>query len=289
MENKVFYRKLRFSPNTDPDSSYTRYHLQNLDANNFTMSHDKLEVFTTFLSFVDKKEIKAFQFKEHLMRLMHNALDAQISIPSVFEKLSHAIHECLGGTLVEFHSRSKVPARVRLIARCDASIDIHISTYQPAWVDTPIRLIRFCGERLRPELKSTQFAVCEAARAYALEKGAAEALLVSETGMLRECAWSNVFWFDREKQLWTTKEHILEGVTRKAIANIHPFKTKELTLDSMLTEAQEVFITQSTSGITAVKCIDQKEFSDTEWSIELQKKLHIQIKQSSETLGRINE
>ena len=87
--------------------------------------------------------------------------------------------------------------------------------------------------------------------------GANEALLVGPEGIVREGAWSNIFWLDALGVLFTPAENLLPGCIREMIFRYGPVKQGNFSTAELLSTAAEVFITKSTVGIIPVCSIDE--------------------------------
>lgn len=125
--------------------------------------------------------------------------------------------------------------------------------------------IKVCDiESLRsvPEIKGTaDRGVSLHARRTAEDRGYDEALLVDRDGIVREGAWSNFFWFDKHGILNTPSDKILNGVTRQVVLEIagtfFQIRQQNNSLDTILHDADEAFITQATHGIVPVVMINK--------------------------------
>jgi len=119
-----------------------------------------------------------------------------------------------------------------------------------------IKLVSFLGKRNIPRAKILADVFCYLAKHYAKTCGAYEALLVDpKKYYVRECAYANVFWVDGG-ELYTTNKNILYGIIRDTVVEIAGKCNFEgIKLKSLL-NADEVFITQTTSGILPVIEID---------------------------------
>jgi D-alanine transaminase len=101
------------------------------------------------------------------------------------------------------------------------------------------------------------------AKEEALEAGAEEALLIEDNGDVIEGSASNFFWVDKDGVLYThpANEMILNGITRQsviALADANEVKVveKTFTLEEVLENAQEAFITSTTKLVMPVAKID---------------------------------
>jgi branched-subunit amino acid aminotransferase/4-amino-4-deoxychorismate lyase len=159
-------------------------------------------------------------------------------------------------------SLSSERTRIKL-AGSPEGIAILVQPYRAPWQpDAAIALCSYAGERERPEHKlNLSSDISHTARNAALQQGAQEALLVSHDGVVREGAWSNFFWIDRDrKALVTPSTRCLPGITRALILELAqgvlPVFVEDCSLAQILDSAIEACITQATTGITAVASID---------------------------------
>ena len=122
-----------------------------------------------------------------------------------------------------------------------------------------VKLISFPGQRTIPRAKTLADAFCYLAKRHALKCGVYEALLIEPKTYVRECAYANVFWVNNGK-LYTTNRDILFGITRETVIDIAGEILGKVFFQGIkhksLMKADEVFITQTTSGILPVVEID---------------------------------
>ena len=153
---------------------------------------------------------------------------------------------------------------VRVVAS-EEGFSLCASPFQTLWpVGSTIKLRSFQLQRALPEHKTTSAAVSVLAHRDAAAAGADEALLISDEGLVREGAWSNIFWFDRSGALFTSKSSVLPGVTRRILQQLVDCHAVDLAYDEFLTTAAEIFITQSTTGLTPVMQVDDRSFATGE-------------------------
>lgn len=151
---------------------------------------------------------------------------------------------------------------VRLLLRlvlAPNKLDIVVDWYIAPWPpESPIDAISVSGIRPASAHKTTHIETSVLARKRAHQRHAQEAILIDENSFVKEGAWSNLFWVDQEGMLCTTDSDILPGVTRRIIMEKIPVKISNISLPDLIKTATEVFITQSTTGITPVATIDGK-------------------------------
>ncbi len=211
-----------------------------------------------------------FQLDRHIERLLDNLgrVYPGQALSSIFDKqwirgqVISAVRDRLLQQKNDFPDEDP-RAKIRLVSRNIHSLELFIEGFQTLWpTDRPLRVASTSLSRQNPRVKTCNISHTRAARAQALEKGFDEVLLLDEERFVLEGATSNVFWFDREGTLHTPSDGCLLGITRENILALHACEQDMLTLDEMRTRAAEVFLTQSTSGISPVAYIDDKAVSN---------------------------
>ncbi len=193
---------------------------------------------------------KIFRWPEHFKRLKASVAGAGFKLAKSAAVIEGELQKALGGV--------KGEARLRVIvsARTVTVMAEPLAEKPKAYYQKGIAVVGFYAERRQPEVKWWQDAMCVKAKAYAVEQGAYEALLVNRKGRVPECAQANVFWVKNGK-LFTPARGMLKGVTRDFVIELVggqcAYRTPTL-LELM--EADEVFITQTSSGILPVVRID---------------------------------
>ncbi len=137
------------------------------------------------------------------------------------------------------------------------SVDLYTPKHPPA---KPLALKSVLLDRPLPHIKSTDLSLQKAAAASAAAAGADEALLVDSSGYVRECAWANLFWVDRRGRVLTPARSVLPGITRRVLLEngLAELAGSEIDPEMLAAESTEVFISQSTAGITPVSLLDGK-------------------------------
>lgn len=124
-----------------------------------------------------------------------------------------------------------------------------------------VKLVSFLGKRTFPKVKQTGDTFCAVSKKYATEHDAYESLFVDGEENITECTYSNIFWIINE-QIYTTDKNILFGITRQTVLDIvEEYHYSTITYEKLL-EADEVFITQTTSGILPVVQIDDRKIGN---------------------------
>jgi len=149
-------------------------------------------------------------------------------------------------------------AKIRVIlTKEDLIITVEQLSEKPkSMYENGIKLVSFHGKRNIPHAKKLADAFCFLAKAHAESCGAYEALLVDPKTYVRECAYANVFWIKNGK-ISTTNKDILFGITRETVVDL---AGKDVIFEGVkyknILDSDEVFITQTTSGILPVVEID---------------------------------
>ena len=118
------------------------------------------------------------------------------------------------------------------------------------------------GLRAHPEYKSCSALTSVMARQTAYEHGAGEALLVDLEGIVKEGAWSNFFWVDGPGTVRTPRTGLLPGITRAIVIWLagregSQVLEEDCSLETIMAEASEAFITQATHGLVGVVALGE--------------------------------
>ncbi len=219
------------------------------------------KIFTTFIAHLDEKQKRiSIRFLEkHRQRLINQAKEINLDFTKYLEENPWAIENALLRIFAENFANFTSPELIMRIVLQTNVLEIFIDSYQSRFPNKrAISLFPYWGERYLPHLKTSVTKVSRLALKNAREQDCDEALLLNNDNQITECAWANIFWVDRGNNLCTTKSNILEGINRNEIINSFPCILKDIDLQGLFRDAKEVFITQSTTGITAVKSIDNK-------------------------------
>jgi branched-subunit amino acid aminotransferase/4-amino-4-deoxychorismate lyase len=111
--------------------------------------------------------------------------------------------------------------------------------------------------------KSTSYAENMMAQEHAMERGADDALLVGDDGIVLEAPTANVWWRTGDRLFTPSLESpILAGVTRSLLLELSrdPVEEGSYPLDHLLA-ADEAFLTSSIREVMPVRAIDEGEFS----------------------------
>jgi branched-subunit amino acid aminotransferase/4-amino-4-deoxychorismate lyase len=254
-------------------ATFTETHSGDQSVSEFTlptsMTFPEL-VFTTMLlqkttNTARETKCAIYRFSEHIERVKKHAQDIN---PPLYSPPSQFIRRCFLESLRRarqtrwFDSNILNNYLARIILK-ESHLLITLSPWKPLWCkDKAIDVTLFHGQRPLAAFKSCLTATSIAAREDAEKNKSGEALLVNEDGQITEGAWSNIFWVDPQDQLYTPPlESSLRGITQKAVMNLHPTQIASLHVTDLDTRVKEIFITQSTTGITPVVTVDGRPIS----------------------------
>lgn len=196
---------------------------------------------------------KIFALKQHIDRLFHSA--SEIGIEAIYGKNDIFNFVC------ETKKRSSLKeARIKIVLT-ETFLIIIVSELilRPiTWYQSGTEIVTYNIERILPDVKSMNSLPSVLAGKYAKNMRKYEAILIDREGMVREGSISNIFWIKSGK-LYTTKTRILKGITREITLKISPKIIPVCEQDVFLKDvlnSDEVFITNTTSGILPVNKID---------------------------------
>ena len=118
-----------------------------------------------------------------------------------------------------------------------------------------VKLVSYHGQRTLPYAKTLADCFSYVAKQYAVSKGVYESLLIDSKSFTRECAYANIFWV-KDGLLFSTNKNVLFGITRETVIELSDGCQFEGIKYKSLLQADEIFITQTTSGILPVSEID---------------------------------
>jgi|GEM_PF-4811970 len=231
-------------------------------------------VFTTFLARVNRDPKQTPQKEDtqvwsksviglslHLNRIIENARILGVDRTVLQALTQEQIRKYLSVELEHFLSHTEVSAtktkiRVRLLMS-NHGLEIFLDEYQNNWEDLcGVSAVAASVTRPTPALKTVPSHESCNARKAAISLGVDEAILVDSEGIVREGAWTNIFWVDDRGRLFTTKHKVLPGIMRALIVGHFAVNLEDWTLTQIKQSAREIFLTQSTSGITPVLQFD---------------------------------
>lgn len=252
----------------------------------FSFESDLSRSFTTLTTVLIKSKTKfaralvmtqepaLFRLDAHITRLLNGAQQLGILDPKKSEHQADQIEQILLKELAHFYKsqflnykvsdQAFARLKIRLVIN-RSGLELAIEPLALAWPPTqPINVCSYQGDRLNPEIKTTNVQTAMEARKKMLSAQIHEVVLISKTGIIREGSWSNFFWFEKDGSLFTTKSEILPGITRDTILNLTSVTLKDITVDDLFTNASEAFITQSSTGVTPINTFDGKKIGTGE-------------------------
>jgi branched-subunit amino acid aminotransferase/4-amino-4-deoxychorismate lyase len=194
----------------------------------------------------------------HLSRLQGDAAAFHLRLADTGEIL-----QLLRSSLDGYHAAFPEVREIRLrIIGSSKGIEIFLDPFFRRFPeDSAISVRTFAGDRHFPLQKTTCTETSVAAFRSAEAQGCHEALLINGQGKVSEGAWSNVWWFDRRGQLFTSGEAVLPGITRALLLEYHNAASASVEPAALLSAA-EVFLSQSTHDIIPVGAIDGQVIGD---------------------------
>ena len=202
---------------------------------------------------------KIFRLDDHLARLFLSVEIMKMKTKWSFKKVHNEIAKTL-----EHTKWSEMKIRVILTEKDLVIIAEKQQEKTSEMYKKGVKLISYEGKRTIPHAKKLADPFCYLAKQEALSAGVFEALLVDPKDYVRECAYANIFWV-KKGEVYTTNKDILFGITRETVVEIVNTKCAEKECMfkgikySELLKADEIFITQTTSGILPIISIDDKK------------------------------
>ena len=124
-----------------------------------------------------------------------------------------------------------------------------------------VKCVSFYGKRNLPHAKKLADVFSYVAKKYAESCSTFESVLVDSKTYVRECAYANIFWVNGG-ELYSTNKEILFGITRETVVELAGDCHFEGIKFKSLLNADEVFITQTTSGILPVTEINGQKIGN---------------------------
>lgn len=215
-------------------------------------------VFETFLARKKGSEATILGFDMHLSRILDGAYELSLA-SSTHAALTESVH-----TVLKTFNWIDTTEAILRIALLENDLIIRCSSWFPRLPLTGAHLIPYTAERSLPHLKSCSASISENAAHHAQANGGDEGLLLSESGLVREGAWSNLFFVDQKGTLHALTTCALPGITQqillKLAAGTYSISFDEISLSTLLQTAREVFITNATHGIVPVIRIGETSF-----------------------------
>ncbi len=224
---------------------------------------------------------KVFRLGEHLDRLYGSAATFELDPGLTKEELAAEILRWLAANDVteDFHFRPIVTRGKRFPPRMDPRFSSSDATViivggpvgQPGAptgggarvVTSPVR--RPAPSVMPAHVKSLSYGPALLARLDAIRRGADEAIMLDELGLVAEATVANVFAIRDGALLTPVPRACLDGITRRAImslgadAGLHVLEVG-LTPEA-LAEAEEVFLTGTSAEVTPVTSLDGLELA----------------------------
>ncbi len=197
---------------------------------------------------------KIFRFDDHLARLFVSADVINLKSPWTFKKVYKEVVNVLSK---DKHKNVKI--RIILTKKHLVVTVEKLAEKPEGFYKKGIKMVSFLGRRNIPRAKILADCFLHLAKKHAEACGVYEALLVDPKEFyVREGAYSNIFWVN-DGELYATNKNILFGITRDTVVELakanSPCNFEGVKLKSLI-NADEVFMTQTTSGILPVVEID---------------------------------
>lgn len=199
---------------------------------------------------------KPFRLEDHLARLYVSADVMGLASKWEFKRAQEEVLRVLEKSAWSETRVRVILGREELIIMAEKLIEKPEEMYKEG-----VKIVSYQGKRNAPHAKRVADTFCHMAKQHALSCSAYEALLVDPKTYVRECAYANVFWVDGN-ELYTTNKEILFGITRETVLELAGECHFEGIKYKSLLNADEVFITQTTSGILPVVQIDGQKIGN---------------------------
>jgi branched-chain amino acid aminotransferase len=220
---------------------------------------------------------RVFKLKEHIKRLYNAAKAISLEIPLSPQQMSEIVVEsCRRNGIHDGYIRLVVTRGKGDLGlsplKCPKAtvfcIAATISLYPEELYEKGLNIITAVQRRnkatiIDPQVKSLNYLNNILARIEADRVGAAEALMLTEDGLVAECSADNIF-IVRGGEIWTPPIHlgILEGITRSTIIELaqkngFTVREKEFTVFNLIS-ADECFLSGTAAELIAVTELDGK-------------------------------
>lgn len=194
---------------------------------------------------------KIFRLEDHLKRLYTSAQAMGLKPRWTAKKTEAEIFRVLA------LDKGKKEIKMRVILTNDDPILMleELEEKPEKMYKEGVKCVSFVGQRSLPEIKKIGDSLSFIAKKHATSHNSYEAILVDEKGFVSECAYANIFWVKGGK-LYTTNKKILFGITREVVIELaEKCLFADIKLSDLL-KADEIFLTQSTSGILPIVEVD---------------------------------
>ncbi len=197
---------------------------------------------------------KIFRFDDHLARMFVSADVINLKTPWTFKKVYKEVVNVL-----KKDKHKNVKIRIILTKKHLVVTVEKLKEKPDSFYKKGVKMVSFLGKRNIPRAKILADCFLHLAKKYAESCGAYESILVDPKKFyVREGSYSNIFWVD-SGELYATNKNILFGITRDTVIELSkadsPCNFEGIKLKTLI-NADEVFITQTTSGILPVVEID---------------------------------
>lgn len=218
----------------------------------------------------------------HLERLFASAKKIGLEIEHTQQDLIKMITRTIQ-TLDDPNQRVRILATPKNLIIYTSKLNLNMSIYGGVSVRTVL------AKRRSPDIKTTDYGTCLSAWKRAQEQSCFEAVLVNKKGDVFEGSRSNIFWV-RDGKVVTREKEVLPGVTRKILLTKSPFSINFGKLNrSDFRKTDELFITNSGSGIVPVTRLNDKKVGSGEVGKTTNKLLGLYDKWISQDVGRFYE
>jgi len=236
-----------------------------------------------------------FHLREHLARFFNSAKELNLKIPYSQYEFKKIIFELIkkNKNLKEMSFRVILTGGETLDGKTSKRPSFFIIVNSPhfypkKFYQKGIKLITLNYFREFPETKSLNYAFAIANWGKVLQKNAQEILYVFKNKVY-EASTSN-FFIVKNKIVYTPKQNILQGITKKVVINLAQknnikVKEKEIYLNQVF-NAKEAFITATDKEIMPVCQIDNKKIG-SQIPGEITKKLMRIFKQYTKRCSKL--
>jgi len=213
---------------------------------------------------------RPFLLGAHLERLQASAARMRLPVPdtSACRELAELVIDAAGET--ELALRFYWTATT-LVATC-GPIDPNLEDLRSRGVR--LAVVR-SSRGAHARAKSTSYAENMSAQDDAIERGADDALLVTDDGIVLEAPTANIWWRTGDRLFTPSLESpILAGVTRSLLLDLShdPVEEGSYPLEHLLA-ADEAFLTSSIREVMPVRAIGEKQFAPGPTAAALQEAL----------------
>jgi len=220
-------------------------------------------VYDTFRYFNNKP----FMQDWHLNRFFESAKEVGIVIKKTKEELIEIIEKTRVNIKDPF-IRIIQTRKLGMGFKGEGSL-IVIAVNRPNEFNKGIKVVTLNYQRSLPKVKSLNYLPNVLARREAEKLGVDDAILM-KGGYVTEGTTKNIFVV-KNNQIYTTKDHILQGITRKWVMN--NFNVIEINIiKEELHNADEIFFTGTVDGITSIVEVNGHKIKESTITKKIQEK-----------------